>query len=331
MEPDLGALLARMDACNVNALVNLDGMWDGELEENLDRYDRSWPGRFFTFCQLDWRLLERPNGPDLLVKSLERSTAAGARGLKVWKDLGMEVTVEGRRILPDDAMLDPVWEAAGGLGIPVLIHVADPLAFFQPVDAHNERLEELLHHPSNSRQAGGLDEFYRLISALQHLVSSHPSTTFVGAHAAFAENLGWVSHLLDNCPNFYIDMGARAAELGRQPRAAQSLMVRHSDRVLFGTDIFPSSTSAYQTYFRLLETADEAFPYSDAPVPGQGRWAIYGLALPEAVLEKIYYANAAPAARPLPPGAGPDGRPSRRRARPTLSPQRGSRPASKAS
>jgi predicted TIM-barrel fold metal-dependent hydrolase len=186
-----------------------------------------------------------------------------------------------------------VWEAAGGLGIPVLIHVADPLAFFQPVDHHNERLEELLHHPSNSRQLGGLDEFYRLISALQQLVSSHPSTTFVGAHAAFVENLEWVSHLLDICPNFYIDMGARAAELGRQPRAAQSLMVRHSDRVLFGTDVFPSSTSAYHTYFRLLETADEAFPYSDAPIPGQGRWSIYGLALPEAALEKIYYANAA--------------------------------------
>jgi predicted TIM-barrel fold metal-dependent hydrolase len=294
MEPDPLSLVRRMDECNVISLVNLDGLWGDELEENLDRYDRAWPGRFFTFCHLDWRLLERRNGSDLLVKSLEQSVRQGARGLKVWKDLGMGVTAGGRPVLPDDPRLDPVWEAAGHLGIPVLIHVADPVAFFQPINNHNERLEELLRHPSDSRAAGGLAEFARLMSALEHLVAGHPSTNIVGAHGGcFVENLAWVAGLLDAYPNYFIDVAGRAAELGRQPRTARSLIEDHPDRVLFGTDVFPSSSSGYRTYFRLLETADEAFPYSDEPVPSKGRWSIYGLALSETALARLYQANAA--------------------------------------
>ena len=124
--------------------MNLDGRWGVELEENLDRYDRAYPGRFFSFCHLDWRLLDEPDGAARLVESLRRSVDAGARGLKVWKDLGLTVTARDRRILPDDPLLAPVWTAAAELRIPVLVHVADPVAFFHPVDRHNERLEELL-------------------------------------------------------------------------------------------------------------------------------------------------------------------------------------------
>jgi predicted TIM-barrel fold metal-dependent hydrolase len=292
MEPDVRRLLDLMDSCNITGAVNLDGRWGQELEENLERYDRAHPGRFFTFCHVDWRLLDRPSGPELLVSSLERSVAAGARGLKVWKDLGMQVTVGRRRILPDDRLLDPIWDAAAALGVPVLIHVADPIAFFQPVDNHNERLEELLRHPGNSRAREGLDEFRRLLNSFENMVASHPGTTIVAAHGCYTENLARVSALLDHYPNLRIDIAWRAQELGRQPRAARALVMRHPDRVLFGTDVFPQRATSYHVYFRLLETDDEAFPYSDDEVPGQGRWLIYGLDLPESVLERVYRDNA---------------------------------------
>ncbi len=292
MEKDVGHLLDVMDATNITGLVNLDGRWGRELEENLDRYDRAHPGRFFTFCHLDWRELERPDGTDVLIKSLQRSVAHGARGLKVWKDLGLSVRARGRQILPNDILLKPIWEAAGALGIPILIHVADPLAFFHPVNRRNERLEELLVNPRAQQHRKGPDTFHRLIDALENMVASNPDIVIVAAHGCYVENLARVSELLATYPNFRIDIAARASEFGRQPRAARALVLEHPDRVLFGTDIFPLRASTYRTYFRLLETNDEAFPYSDELVPRNGRWPVYGLDLPSDTLRQVYRDNA---------------------------------------
>ena len=293
MEPDVDRLLREMEESNVESLVNLDGRWGAELEENLDRYDRAHPGRFHTFCHVDWQVLGERGGPDRLATSLQRSVAAGARGLKVWKDLGLSVHVRGRRILPDDPMLAPVWSAAAASGVPVLIHVADPVAFFLPADSHNERLEQMLRYPRGARHAGGLGAFHRLIDALERLVATHPSTTFVAAHACYPENLARVGAMLDLYPNLFIDVAAAASVLGRQPRTARSLVVEHPDRVLFGTDVFPWRAEPRLVYFRLLETADEAFTYSADPVPPYGRWQISGLELPRWVLEEVYRGTAA--------------------------------------
>jgi predicted TIM-barrel fold metal-dependent hydrolase len=293
MADDVDALLSLMQRCNVTAAVNLDGRWGDELEANLDRYDRAHPDRFFTFCQLDWTRLGEPGGEAELVRVLERSAGAGARGLKVWKDLGLTVTVNGRPVLPDDPRVSPVWEAAGSLGLPVLIHVADPLAFFQPVDRCNERLEELLRHPSISLARAGESTFRRLLDALEAVVAGHPRTTFIGAHVGcYVENLSWVAGMLDRYPNYYIDISGRVAELGRQPRAAARLIEAHPDRVLFGTDAFPLREEHYLTYFRALETDDECFPYSSADPPPHGRWRISGLGLSDDVLEQVYNRNA---------------------------------------
>lgn len=292
MERDVHHLLAEMDASNVESVVNLDGRWGDELEENLDRYDRAHPGRFFTFCHVDWRLLGEPRGPDRLASSLERSVAAGARGLKVWKDLGLSVTVHGRHVLPDDPMLSPVWEAAGANGLPVIIHVADPLAFFLPLDRHNERYEQMRRYPRGARHPGGAAAFHELLDSLEHLVASQPATTFVAAHACHAENLEHVGALLQRYSNLSIDVASAASMLGRQPRAARALILDHPDRVLFGTDVFPWAPGPRLAYFRLLETADEAFTYSDEPIPPYGRWQISGLDLPRAILESLYRENA---------------------------------------
>lgn len=299
MVPDVSELLDLMDRCGVRHVVNLDGRWGDELHANLERYDRAHPERFSTFCHVDFGVLERaPAGraPDLLVAALRGSAAAGARGLKVWKDLGLRVRDgEGALVLPDDDRLAPLFGAAGELGLPVLVHVADPLAFFQPLDERNERLEELADHPDWWFGRPGLPTFDRLIDALEAVIAAHPGTTFVGAHVGCAaEDLARVGAMLDRYPNYCVDLGARMAELGRVPRAARRLVVEHPDQVLFGTDELPLSEVEYRRWFRFLESDDECFDYGpESAVPVRGRWDVSALDLPAAVLPRLYRDNAA--------------------------------------
>jgi predicted TIM-barrel fold metal-dependent hydrolase len=295
MATDAEELLAMLDSVNVGAAVNLDGRWGDELEANLDRYDRPHPDRFLTFCHVDWsRANQGDDFANELVSSLRRSADAGARGLKVWKTLGLGFRdARGELLMPDDERAADVFAAAGELGLPVLIHTADPVAFFDPVDSHNERLEELLLHPEWSFQGPGLPSHERLIDSFESLLSGHRATTFIGAHVAgCVEDLGRVARMLDEHPNLYLDLSARVGDLGRQPRAARRLLVEHADRVLFGTDLLPPSASGYRGYFRFLETADEAFAYSESEPPPSGRWTISALELPDQVLESVYADNA---------------------------------------
>jgi predicted TIM-barrel fold metal-dependent hydrolase len=291
---DVPRLLADMDAANVRAIVNLDGRWGDELEANLDRYDRRYPSRFVTFCHLEWTGTAAAGFGERLAQSLRRSLAAGARGLKVWKDLGLSVTDDrGALLLPDDARLTPVWQVAAEEGVPVLIHTADPHAFFASVDGVNERLEELLLNPDWSFAQLGGAHYERLLRALEGLVAANPATTFIAAHVAgAAEDLDRVERLLEAYPNLFVDIAARIAELGRQPRRAQNLIARYADRVLFGSDAFPPSPEEYAIHFRFLETEDEHFAYSPDEPPPQGRWRISGLGLPDEVLSLVYAGNA---------------------------------------
>ncbi|MEO6711936.1 MAG: amidohydrolase family protein [Mycobacteriales bacterium] len=295
MAPDVGRLVATMDECNVAAMVNLDGRMF-ELADNLARYDRRYPGRFLTFCQLDWSSLASGSGSRQLVADLTRAADAGARGVKVWKSLGLEYAdAAGNLVLPDDERIEDVWATAGALGLPVLIHTADPVAFFDPLDASNERLEELSVHPDwwfgdRSR----FPTFERLMDALESVVSRFPATTFIGAHVGcYAENLSWVDRMLTTYPNFNVDVGGRMAELGRQPRATRTLIERHPDRVVFGTDAYPVSARAFRNWFRFIETEDESFEYEPSyAIPPQGRWAVHALGVPDQLLEALYAGNA---------------------------------------
>ena len=299
---DVGSLLADMASSNVDAIVNLDGRCGDELQANVERYDGAHPGRFATFCHLDWTTLSEPGWPGRLVRELRASAAAGAKGIKVWRDLGLELRDDrGEPLLPDDERLADVWEAAAELRLPIVIHVADPVAFFEPVDERNERLEELLVHPEWSFADPRFPRFDRLIEALEAVVAAHPVTTFIGAHVGcFAEDLAWVGRMLSAYPNFHVDIAARIAELGRQPRVARRLFIEHPDRVLFGVDLFPPDPADYAIHFRFLETDDEYFDYATDDVPPEGRWTISGLDLPDDVLRKVYAENA----RRLIPGLG---------------------------
>jgi predicted TIM-barrel fold metal-dependent hydrolase len=294
--PDVGALLELMDAVNLRAIVNLDGRWGNELEANLDRYDRAHPGRFATCCHVDWpAAVASGDVGAFAARSLRESVRAGARGVKVWKDLGLHVRDDrGELLMPDDPRLEPLWSTAAELGVPIFIHTADPVAFFDPVDERNERYEQLHEHPEWSfADAERFPRFERLMDALEGLVASNASTTFVGVHVAgFAENLGWVGRMLDAYPNLHVDIAARVAELGRQPRAARAFIERHAGRVLFGIDEFPPMRANYGIYLRFLETVDEHFAHSSEEVPFMGRWAISGLGLSDDVLRAVYAGNA---------------------------------------
>lgn len=289
------AILAVMEGCNIRTIVNLDGMWGEELEANLDRYDRAHPGRFVTFAQADWSRTAEPDFGTALAGQFRDSVRRGARGLKVWKNLGLRLRdARGDLIAVDDERLAPIWGAAADAAVPVLIHVADPVAFFRPLNPTNERWEELRGHPDWHFYGEEFPPFEAIIEQFEHLIAANPRTVFIGAHVGcYAENLGWVARMLETYPNFHVDIGQRISELGRQPYTSRRLFARFPDRILFGTDCFPPSPEWYAPYFRFLETGDEYFNYAaEGEVPGQGRWAIYGLDLPDHILRKVYVENA---------------------------------------
>jgi predicted TIM-barrel fold metal-dependent hydrolase len=286
--PDAVAL---MEQLNIKSVVILTGGWGSDLQKIIDTMVKPYPGRFYVFTQIDWSRIDDPNFSQLMVRQLDDSVRRGARGLKILKELGLGVRDKsGKLVTIDDARLDPVWEECGRLGIPVAIHIADPEAFFHPIDGTNERYEELIGHPDWSFYGPQFPSLEELIAARDRMIAKHPRTTFEVLHVGnWPENLDNVEALLKKFPNVQIEFGARQAELGRQPRRTYKLFLDFQDRIMFGTDN-DFSADLYQSYFRWLETDDEYFDYYDAPA--QGRWKIYGLALPDAVLEKIYHLNA---------------------------------------
>lgn len=292
----LSELLDRLDEAHIDAYVDLDGGW-GEtiLQQHLDHFKQPAPERFVLFGGVDWSQWSEKGHQfgDWAAARLREQAAWGAQGLKIWKPLGLHVRDEkGVLVAVDDERLIPVWETAASLNWPVLVHVADPVAFFDPLTPQNERWEELHNHPDWQFPSPPYPAFLTIMNQFANVVRRHPRANFIGAHVGcYAENLGWVSQLLHECPNFFIDISARLGELGRQPYTARRFFMQHADRILFGTDAGPS-LAHYQLYYRFLETDDEYFNYSPSDPPPQGRWHIYGLHLPDDVLQKIYAANA---------------------------------------
>jgi len=290
---DVGALIERMDRCNIKAIVNLDGGIGDQLQRNLERYKEPYPDRFAVLMTPDWATCARPGWEEKLPRQLEEAIAAGADGMKIFKSLGLRVRDErGDLLRMDDERLDSLWARAGELGVPVLFHIADPVAFSTPLDRFNERWDELHQHPDWSFYHPQYPTFMELMEQQAHLLAKHSEVTFQSAHvASYAENLQWVGELLDAHPNFYVDISERIAELGRQPYTAREWFIKYQDRIVFGTDR-PPLGPWYEIYFRFLETFDEYFPHGPEQPPRQGRWNIYGVGLPDEVLETIYHQNA---------------------------------------
>lgn len=284
---ELDRMVADMDRLNLRVAVNLSGGTGERLANQVRALEEAHPGRFVVFANVDFRNIDDPEFGTLASRQLEEDVANGAVGLKIFKSLGMWVTdAAGERVRVDDPRLDPIWAKAGELGIPVLIHTADPAEFWRPVDEHNERWLELKLRSRRKQEAP--PTFEDLIAEQHRMFRRHPETTFIAAHLGWlGHDLGRLAATLDSIPNMNVGLGAVIYEPGRQPRFAHEFFVRYQDRILMGKDSW--APDEYPTYFRVLESDDEYFPYYRKY---HAFWRMYGLDLPDEVLRKVYYENA---------------------------------------
>lgn len=286
---DLSELIKDMDKLNEGIMVNLSGGSGEDLKAKLKNVNEHYPNRFAIFANVDYSGVGSPNWGEQAAAQLEKDVKNGAKGLKVYKSLGLRNNdVNGNRIPVDDPRLDPIWAKCAELGIPVLIHSADPKSFWDPMDGDNERWLELKTHPRRQRSATDPVPWQQIIDEQHRMFKKHPKTKFINAHMGwYANNLDRLGELMDEIPNMNVGIGAIIAELGRQPRRAREFFITYQDRILFGKDSW--QPEEFPTYFRVLETADEYFPYYKKY---HAFWAMYGLDLPDEVLKKVYYKNA---------------------------------------
>ena len=282
-------VVKEMDTINLRVLVNLSGGTGEELKRTLAVMKGRYPNRFVVFANLNYDDLNRPGYGKRAAVRLEQDVKNGAQGLKIFKNYGMDLKyANGERVHVDDPEFDAVWEKCAELKIPVLIHIAEPSAFFDPWDYRNERWEELREFPQRARPPSKYPPFETLMAERNRMFAKHPRTNFIAAHLAFHGNdLERLGKLFDANPNVYVDIAAVLAELGRQPYSAHDFLVKYQDRVLMGKDIY--DVNEYKWYFRALETRDEYFEYYRRR---HAFWRIYGFQVPDEALKKIYYENA---------------------------------------
>jgi len=290
-----------MNANNLRLLVNLSGGSGTRIRQGVDAIRASkHSDRMVLFANVNFGGVGPGWGPKAAAQ-LEADIKAGAMGLKVFKDLGMFARkTDGTRLRVDDPELDPVWAVCGRLNVPVLIHIAEPSAFFDPLDYTNERWLELALYPDRRHQTGV--RFEELMSERNAMMKKHPNTRFILAHFGWhANDLARAGKLLDENPNVYYDVAAVLYDFGRQPRAAHDFFVKYQDRLLFGKDSY--QPDEYPYYWRVLETNDEYFDYYR---DYHAFWKLYGIGLPDSVLRKLYYQNALKVTPLLPRGGFTD-------------------------
>jgi len=286
---DLSKLVEEMDSLNMGFMVNLSGFRGLYLEQSLKNIKESAPTRFGLFLNIDFEKLDDSSFAKEQVELINKAVAQGVIGLKVYKSLGLtDKDKKGNRIAINDPRLDPIWKACGDLNIPVLIHSGEPSSFWEPKDKYNERWLELRQKPGRYRDPEKNPSFEEILAEQHAVFKKHPNTTFINAHLGWMGNdLDRLGKHLDQYPNVMTEIGAVLAELGRQPKRARQFFIDYQDRILFGKDSY--NVSEYYTYFRVLETEDEYFDYYRKR---HAHWKIYGLSLPDTVLQKVYYKNA---------------------------------------
>ncbi len=287
-EAEFGRVIKGMDENNLHVLVNLSGGWGDRLHQGIQAIRNStYKDRMVLFANVNFRQPVGLGFGAAAARQLEEDIKAGALGLKVFKDLGMfDKKVDGSRLRVDDPELDPIWETCARLNVPVLIHIAEPQAFFEPLDFTNERWLELALYPDRRHQQGV--RFEELMTERNNMIKKHPRTRFILAHFGWhANDLARAGKLLDENPNVYYDVAAVLYDFGRQPRAAHEFFIKYQDRILFGKDSY--QPDEYPYYWRVFETNDEYFDYYR---DYHAFWKLYGIGLPDQVLRKLYYQNA---------------------------------------
>jgi predicted TIM-barrel fold metal-dependent hydrolase len=288
-EQDLKPVIDAMDTLNMGIMVNLSGRSGENLIKSVKNIKDNYPNRFVVFANINFDGVGNANWTEKAVDQLVDDIKNGARGLKIYKSLGMRnKDSDGNRVAIDDDRLDAIWSKCGELGIPVLIHAADPKPFWDDFDKDNERWLELKTHPRRKRSATNPVSWEQIIKEQHNMFKKHPKTNFINAHMGwYANDLGKLGELMDEMPNMHVEIGAIIAELGRQPRFAKKFFEKYKTRILFGKDSW--KPEEFPTYFRVLETDDEYFPYHKKY---HAFWAMYGLDLSDEVLKMVYYKNA---------------------------------------
>jgi predicted TIM-barrel fold metal-dependent hydrolase len=286
---ELAKLLKEMDSINLRVINNLSGGFGDQLAAHVKNLQGGYPDRFTVFANLDFSDINEPGYGHRQALRLEQDVKNGASGLKIFKNLGLDLKYrDGRRVPTGSPDFDEVWEMCGKLNIPVLIHTGEPAPFFDPIDKFNERWLELQLFPSRARPNDRYPKFEEVMAEQERMFAKHPKTKFIAAHLAWrGNNLAKLGEMFDRLPNMYVDIAAVIAELGRQPFTAHDFIIKYQDRILFGKDIY--DVTEYPTYFQLLETHDEFFDYFRHY---HAWWQLYGSDLPDEVLKKVYYKNA---------------------------------------
>ncbi len=285
----LDQLVKEMDELNMGVMVNLSGSYGDRFKKTYDNMKGHYPNRFVVFANMDFSDLDAPEYAKKVADQFEKDVKNGAQGLKIFKNFGMDMKdTKGQRIHVDDPRFDGVFELCAKYHLPVLIHTAEPAAFFEPQDKFNERWLELKQFPSRARPSSRYPSWQTLMDEHFNLIAKHPKTIFISAHLAWmGGNLDELGRRLDKYPNMMTEIAAVVAELGRQPKHARAFFTKYQDRILFGKDTY--EPVEYHTYFQLFETDDEYFDYFRKR---HAFWQLYGLDLPDDVLRKFYYKNA---------------------------------------
>lgn len=298
-EEEIAERVAIMDAVGIEKSVVLTGATGEEFDKLYDMYSK-YPERFFLFVGLDYTGYEEDGWSDKMIEELRRVAEKGAVGIGEIHDKGPGLAPG---MHPNDPKMDPVFEAAGELGLIVNLHVAEPIWMYEAMDSTNDGLTRAYTwRVKNQDQIVGHDG---MIDLLDKTLTRHPNTTFVAAHLANTSNdFSLLANLFDKHSNLYGDISARYAEFSAVPRTTAAFFEKYQDRIVYGTDYgfetFPDDPSKpygnntetdqmFRMTFRVLETADEHFYITD--LVGY-KWPLYGLDLSDETLQKIYRGNA---------------------------------------
>ena len=297
---NLENLTQEMDSLNMVFQINLSGsglavfsgnqeLMNLNLSKSINNIKENFPERFGVFVNVDLSKIGRKNFREDTEKNLEKAAKLGAIGLKIYKNLGLNLKDgKGNRVKVDDDRLQFIWEKCAQLGFPVLIHSGEPIAFFDDIDKFNERWLHARQRPSSFRPSVKYPSFNEVMSEQYNMFKKNPNTIFINAHLGwYGNNLEKLDSQLNDLPNVYTEFGAVINELGRQPVSARKFFVKHQDKILFGKDNY--NKEEYYLYFQVLETNDEYIEYFRKR---HGLWRLYGLNLPDSILKKVYHENA---------------------------------------
>ncbi|MPZ21582.1 MAG: amidohydrolase family protein [Luteitalea sp.] len=299
---DYEKMIVDMDRVGLGAVLNMDGGMYETLDKNM-KVGEPYKDRIVHFARPVWEGINEPGWSEKTAAELERAFRAGAQGLKINKVLGLELkNSDGTYIQCDDPRMDPIWAMCATYKKPVMIHVSDPIARWDPIGPDNERYEagQWRSDPSGNYYGTGQPHYTEIWKHEENMLAKHPDTRFVLGHVGnMVEDLERVGNLLDRFPNADVELSARFQDLGRQPYTARKWLIKYQDRVLFGSDGSPGRKAEpfWTPHWRFCETDDEYFDHpaqmlSPLGAPLQGRWRIHGVFLPDNVLRKIYYENA---------------------------------------